>query len=54
MAKNLLLRLSGISASYDGKPVFRDVTLDVFERDFVGIVGPNGGGKTTLVKEKGR
>ena len=50
MSKNLLLRLSGISASYDGKPVFRDVTLDVFERDFVGIVGPNGGGKTTLVK----
>lgn len=50
MDKNLLLRLSGISASYDGKTVFRDVTLDVFERDFVGIVGPNGGGKTTLVK----
>jgi zinc transport system ATP-binding protein len=26
------------------------VTLDIFERDFIGIIGPNGGGKTTLVK----
>lgn len=50
MEKNVILHLSRVSASYEGKTVFRDVTLDVLERDFVGIVGPNGGGKTTLVK----
>ena len=50
MDKSTLLRLSDISTSYDGKTVFSGVTLDVCEHDFIGIVGPNGGGKTTLVK----
>ena len=50
MDKTILLRLSDISASYDGKTVFSGVTLDVHAHDFIGIVGPNGGGKTTLVK----
>ena len=49
MDKTLLLRLSDVSASYDDKLVFEHVSLDVHERDFIGIVGPNGGGKTTLV-----
>ncbi len=30
--------------------MLRDVNLKVYERDFLGIIGPNGGGKTTLVK----
>ena len=50
MDKTILLRLSDISTSYDGKTVFSGVTLDVHAHDFIGIVGPNGGGKTTLVK----
>ena len=50
MDKTIFLRLSDISASYDGKTVFSGVTLDVHAHDFIGIVGPNGGGKTTLVK----
>lgn len=45
-----LIRLEHISAAYDRKPVLEEVSLTVYERDFVGIVGPNGGGKTTLVK----
>ena len=32
------------------RPVLEDVSLEVDERDFLGIVGPNGGGKTTLLK----
>lgn len=50
MEKTLLLRLEGVSASYDGHRVFENVSLDVCDRDFIGVVGPNGGGKTTLVK----
>ena len=50
MDKSVLLRLSGVSASYEGHAVFENVSFDVCERDFIGIVGPNGGGKTTLVK----
>lgn len=39
-----------MTAGYDGKPTITDVNIDVCEREFVGIVGPNGGGKTTLLK----
>ena len=45
-----LIRLEHISAAYDRKTVLEDINLTVGERDFVGIIGPNGGGKTTLVK----
>lgn len=44
------LQLTHISASYGDKTVLRDINLTVYERDFLGIIGPNGGGKTTLVK----
>jgi len=37
-------------ASYDGKPVLEDINLSVRELDFIGLIGPNGGGKTTLLK----
>jgi zinc transport system ATP-binding protein len=45
-----LLELKGLSAGYDGNIVLEDVSLDVFTGDFIGIIGPNGGGKTTLIK----
>ena len=45
-----LLKLSGICAGYGGDDVLKDVNLEVFANDFVGIIGPNGGGKTTLLK----
>lgn len=39
-----------LSVSYDGKTVLDNVNLEVYSDDFIGVVGPNGGGKTTLVK----
>ena len=48
--QQILLSLSHVSASYEGKKVLDDVSLSVSQNDFLGIVGPNGGGKTTLVK----
>jgi zinc transport system ATP-binding protein len=36
--------------SYDGHPVLENVNLSIPQGDFVSIVGPNGGGKTTLLK----
>lgn len=50
MNANPLIQLTDISAAYDGKTVLRHVDLTVYERDFLGVIGPNGGGKTTLVK----
>ncbi len=45
-----LVSLRNVSAGYDGKEVLRGVSLDIHDGDFVGVTGPNGGGKTTLVK----
>lgn len=45
-----LIRIEHMSAGYDGRTILRDINLTVYERDFLGIIGPNGGGKTTLVK----
>ena len=47
---NIILKIRGLSASYEGKAVLRDVNLDVAAHDFLGITGPNGGGKTTLMR----
>lgn len=45
-----LVKLSRVAGGYGGKTVIRNVNLEVFPNDFLAIVGPNGGGKTTLVK----
>lgn len=45
-----LIEIRNLSAAYDEKTVLRDVSLTVYKHDFLGIIGPNGGGKTTLVK----
>ncbi len=47
---NPLVSLKGVSTGYDGEPVLKDVSLDVYPEDFIGVIGPNGGGKTTLIK----
>lgn len=45
-----IIEIKNLSAGYDGRTVLHDINLTVYERDFLGIIGPNGGGKTTLVK----
>ena len=45
-----IIEIKNLSAGYDGHTVLHDVNLNVYERDFLGIIGPNGGGKTTLIK----
>jgi zinc transport system ATP-binding protein len=42
--------VEGLTFSYDGEAVLEDVSLSVAQGDFVAVVGPNGGGKTTLMK----
>lgn len=45
-----IVELKNIAAAYDGVTVLHDVNLTIREKDFIGIIGPNGGGKTTLLK----
>lgn len=45
------VELKAVSAGYArGEPVVRDVTFSIEQREFFALIGPNGGGKTTLVK----
>jgi zinc transport system ATP-binding protein len=44
------VEIKGLDFSYESTAVLSDVNLRVEEGDFVSFVGPNGGGKTTLLK----
>jgi len=46
----LAIDMRGVFFSYEKIPVLEDVTLILNQGDFLGILGPNGGGKTTLLK----
>ncbi|MBW8331169.1 MAG: metal ABC transporter ATP-binding protein [Prolixibacteraceae bacterium] len=45
-----LLEIKDLSAGYENQVVLENVSLDIFSNDFIGVIGPNGGGKTTLIK----
>jgi len=45
-----LVEIRNLSAGYGQNIVLRDVNLSIQQFDFVGVIGPNGGGKTTLLK----
>jgi zinc transport system ATP-binding protein len=45
-----LVELRGVCFHYQAGPVLEDITLSIQRGDFLGIIGPNGGGKTTLLK----
>lgn len=45
-----LVSLKNVSVQYDENIALESVSLDIYPDDFLGIIGPNGGGKTTLVK----
>lgn len=45
-----VIQVHNLSFSYGDTPVLKNVNLTVNSGDFVGLIGPNGGGKTTLLK----
>lgn len=45
-----LLRIDGLHAGYEGQIVLRDISLDVPEGALITLLGPNGHGKTTLLR----
>src|SRR5699024_3851166 len=45
-----VIRLENVSFSYDQKLILENINLNIKRGVFLGFVGPNGGGKTTLIK----
>lgn len=45
-----IVEIRDVNFAYGGEPVLLDVNLDIQQSDFIAMIGPNGGGKTTLLK----
>jgi ABC-type Mn2+/Zn2+ transport system ATPase subunit len=50
MTGEMLAELEAVTATYGGPPAIEDISFQVREGDRVGVLGPNGGGKSTLFK----
>lgn len=50
MSSEQIAKLDNIWVEHDGLVVLEEVNLSVGQHDFLGIIGPNGGGKTTLLR----
>ena len=44
------IKISKLDFSYNGEEVLKNISFSIKEGDFVGIIGPNGSGKTTVIK----
>jgi len=45
-----IVKLEDVWVHFGGVPALEEVNLSINQHDFLGIIGPNGGGKTTLLK----
>ncbi len=50
MPSDTVISLRNVWVGYDSTPVLEDINLDITSGDFIGLIGPNGGGKTTLLR----
>ncbi len=50
MNKDVLIRLSGISKSFDGETVLDNMDLEIHDKEFITLLGPSGCGKTTTLR----
>ena len=47
---NSIVEIRDVSFAYNGEAVLQNINLDIRPEDFIAMIGPNGGGKTTLLK----
>lgn len=45
-----IIQIADLDFAYNGQRVLQNVNLEVWEGDFIAMIGPNGGGKTTLLR----
>lgn len=50
MGNKPIIEVQNLSVNYGELNVLNGVNLNIYQNDFLGIIGPNGGGKTTLIK----
>ncbi|NOR78014.1 MAG: ATP-binding cassette domain-containing protein [Methanophagales archaeon] len=50
MQRREIVKLEDVWLYFDNMPVLEGINLSIKDRDFLGIIGPNGGGKTCLLK----
>jgi zinc transport system ATP-binding protein len=48
--KNRLISFDDVWIGYDNKPMIRNLNLDIYESDYITVIGENGVGKSTLIK----
>lgn len=50
LTKDKRIEVKGVSLRYDRMMALENIDLTVYDRDFLAITGPNGGGKTSLLR----
>ena len=50
MTEKVAIRFDGVTFSYGALPVLEDINFAIAEGEFAAIIGPNGGGKTTMLE----
>lgn len=48
--KNSIISILNLSVEFNNLTILDDISLDIYQDDFIGIAGPNGAGKSTLIK----
>ncbi|MBW1801146.1 MAG: ABC transporter ATP-binding protein [Deltaproteobacteria bacterium] len=48
--ENAIVEIKNVWFAYNGQTVIEEANLDIRQGDFIAMIGPNGGGKTTLLK----
>ena len=48
--RDLIVEIKNVCFAYNGQTVLEDINLVIRQGDFIAMIGPNGGGKTTLLK----
>jgi NitT/TauT family transport system ATP-binding protein len=50
LARPPIIRLEGVGVSFEGRTILQEVNLEVAPGEFIALIGPSGGGKSTLLR----